>query len=64
MKGTTGTNTGTLIHTRKRKKSRPSNCKKCFHARIVDGVAYCMLSGDVNVKKSTCKHYIKKDSTK
>ncbi|MCI9545770.1 MAG: hypothetical protein HFH60_03635 [Lachnospiraceae bacterium] len=60
MKGKTGTNTGTIIHTRKRKKSRRCNCKNCYHARVVGGIANCMLSGDVNVKKSSCKHYIKK----
>ena len=58
--GKVGVNTGTIINVRYRrnKKSRPCDCSKCKSARVVEGVIYCMLSGDVDVKKRICKFYI------
>ena len=57
--GKVGVNTGTIINVRYRrnKKPRPCDCSKCKSARVVDGVIYCLLSGDINVKKRTCKFY-------
>lgn len=57
--GKIGTNTGTIINVRYRrsKKSRPCNCKKCSHGRVVDDIVYCMLSGNVDVKKHRCRFY-------
>lgn len=57
--GKVGVNTGTIINVRYRrnKKPRPCDCSKCKSARVVDGVIYCMLSGDIGVKKRTCKFY-------
>ena len=57
--GKIGTSTGTLINVRYRrnKKSRPCNCKKCSHSRVVDDIVYCMLSGNVDVKKHRCRFY-------
>ena len=60
MKGSTGTSTGIIINTRKKKrKSKRCNCKTCKFARIVSGVANCTITGDINVKKTTCKYYSK-----
>ena len=57
--GKVGVNTGTIINVRYRRnrKPRPCNCKKCNHGRVVDGIVYCMISGDVDVKKRSCKYY-------
>lgn len=54
-----GVNTGTIINVRYRKnrKARPCNCKKCKYGRVVDGIVYCMISGDVDVKKHSFKYY-------
>lgn len=55
-KGSVGTNCGTIIY--RRQKPVPCSCPKCSHYRVVDGVKYCMSSGDVLQRcKTTCLHY-------
>lgn len=57
MKGSIGTSTGTIIHTRN-KKPKPCNCKLCKHGRIMNGKVYCMMSGSTGkVNPKTCKYY-------
>lgn len=57
--GRIGVNTGTIINVRyrKKRKSRPCDCKKCKFGRVIDGTVYCTISGDVDVKKRSCKYY-------
>ena len=62
-KGSIGTNTGTIIYTRGRRRTNEfrtvvSHCKKCIHAVVnQDGVANCMITGDVAVNKRYCEFY-------
>lgn len=61
-RGSTGTNTGTIIYTRGRRKRkrtdiRRCNCMTCIHAVVKNGVADCMITGDVAVHKSYCEYY-------
>lgn len=66
-RGSIGTSTGTIIYTRgRRKRNRSgavrSNCKNCVHAVVnVDGVANCIITGDIAVHKSYCEYYKHKD---
>ena len=62
-KGKTGTNTGIIIYTRQRK-PRPCNCKKCKFARVLDGIANCTITGELNVKEHRCKYYSKEKPKK
>lgn len=57
--GKVGVSTSIIINTRYRRnrKPRPSNCNKCKFVRVVDGTSYCMISGNLNPKKKTCKYY-------
>ena len=55
-KGSTGTNTGTIIYTRGRRKrnrtgARRCNCMTCIHAVVKNGVADCIITWDVAVHK-------------
>lgn len=55
-KGSIGANCSTIIH--RRQKSVPCSCPKCSHYRIVDGVKYCMMSGDILQRcKTSCLYY-------
>lgn len=55
-KGSIGANCSTIIY--RRQKPVPCSCPKCSHYRVIDGVKYCMSSGDVLQRcKTTCLYY-------
>lgn len=55
-KGSVGTNCSTIVY--RRQKSIPCSCPKCSHYRVVDGVKYCMASGDILQRcKTSCLYY-------
>ena len=55
-KGSVGTNCSTIVY--RRQKSIPCSCPKCSHYRVVDGVKYCMSSGDILQRcKTSCLYY-------
>ena len=55
-RGSIGANCSTIIH--RRQKPVPCSCPKCSHYRIVDGVKYCMMSGDILQRcKTSCLYY-------
>lgn len=55
-KGSTGTNTGTIIY--RRQKAVPCKCSECRNLRIVDGQKICMATGDfLKRAKTSCLYY-------
>ncbi len=62
-RGSIGVSTSTIIYTRGRRRKKEfrtvaCHCKKCIHAVVnQDGVANCMITGDVAVNKRYCKFY-------
>ena len=66
-KGSTGTNTGTIIYVKRRsRKARPSNCKSCSHSIWINSNQnlYCTVMGLTDVDKKVCTHYSNGDSFK
>ena len=64
MKGSTGTNTSTIIYIRKSKKGE-CDCKKCkFGKNLSDNSTYCVITKEFYERKRVCSHYSKIKSRK
>lgn len=59
MKGSTGSNTNTIIYIKRKRKTTSCDCKQCKHGSKLNNKVYCNVTGSTKpVNRKKCLFYI------